>query len=97
MVVHPEAGAAPDSRTQASRVMPVVRSRAVEWGTVTQSSTPSNDRALPDLPATQVAPEMVPFIPLPALLLTVVPDPSSKPNEATSPDDVGLFTWKVVV
>src|SRR5215207_6252443 len=55
-----------DGRTQASSVMPVVKSSEPESATVTRSSVPSNVSAPPDLPeAVQVAPEMLPELPLP--------------------------------
>src|SRR6476619_5188449 len=72
-----------DGWTHASRVIPVVRSNPAESATVTQSLTPSNERAPPYLPVVQVAPEIVPVIP-PTVLFTVVPVPSLNPNAATS-------------
>src|SRR3954453_11839630 len=51
--------------TQASRVMPVVRSRELASGTVTQSLTPLNDSPPPFFPATCVGPASVPVFPEP--------------------------------
>ena len=52
--------------TQASSVIPVVRSSEAASGTVTQSLTPSNESAPPCRPlAVHVAPEIVPVLPVP--------------------------------
>ena len=65
--------------THASSVMPVVRSSDGASATVTQSLTPSKDRALPNFPCVlQVAPEIVPVRPLPEVSATVVPLPALK-------------------
>ena len=66
--------------TQASRVMPVVKSREEELGTVTQElSLPVKDKAPPNLPAVdQVALVMVPLLPLPETSARTVPLPASK-------------------
>src|SRR5687768_13828288 len=72
--------------THADSVMPTVRSSALLSATVTQSFTPSNDRALPYLPCVvQVAPEMVPVRPLPVTSTAVVPVPALKLQEAIKP------------
>src|SRR5262245_37048337 len=94
-VVH---GWAALGRTQASRVMPVVRSRALLSATVTQSLTPSKDSAWPKRPlAFQVAPLMVPLRPLPVRSPRVVPLPSLKLYAATRPVvAVGLATLTVM-
>ena len=83
--------------TQASSVIPFVRSRLFASATVTQSFTPSNDSAPPDWPpVTQDAPEIVPVCP-PTVLAAVVPDPSSNVKYATRPLPPGAFTVTVVV
>src|SRR5690242_4123392 len=71
--------------TQASTVDAVVMSSDAESGTVTMSFTPSNCRALPYLPATRVAPEIVPALPIPERSETVLPDASSKLQAPTRP------------
>ena len=64
-------------KTHASSVIPVVRSSALASATVTQSLTPSNDRALPNLPAVvHVAPLSVPVRLLGVMSTVVVPLPS---------------------
>jgi hypothetical protein len=66
----------------------VVRSSAAASATVTQSLTPSNDRALPNRPAVvQTAPATVPACPPPEASPAVVPVPSLKPYAATGPVD----------
>src|SRR5262245_13764031 len=78
--------------TQASRVMPVVRSRLVECGIVTQSFTPSNDNVPPYRPAAvQVAPDTVPLFPVPDMSAVVAPDPSLNPRASTSPVETVLL------
>src|ERR687888_506106 len=68
-------------RTQASIVMPVVRSSTSASATVTQSLTPSKLRAPPNLPAVfHVGPFSVPVLPRPDASAAVVPDVSSKPQ-----------------
>ena len=65
--------------TQASRVIPLESCSELELAIVTRLEEPLNDNADPYLPALdQVAPEIVPPLPLPEASLTVVPDPSSK-------------------
>src|SRR4051812_36854779 len=82
MVRHPLALA---GLTQASSVIPLVRSRLAESFTVIQLLVPLNDSALPYLPvALQVAPLIVPVFPCPERSLTVVPLPSSNEYAATS-------------
>src|SRR3954452_6596563 len=76
-----------DGLTQASSVIPLVRSigLAVVSATVTQSSMPSNDRALPNLPATCRAPRTVPFFATTDESAATRPVVSSNPNAATRP------------
>ena len=65
--------------TQASRVIPLVRSNESASFTVTQLVVPLKLRALPNFPwVVQAAPLMVPVLPKPERSLTVVPLPSSK-------------------
>ena len=53
-------------KTQASIVMPVVKSRSLASFTVTQSFTPSKVSALPNFPcAVHAGPAMVPVCPFP--------------------------------
>ena len=67
-------------RTQASTVMLALRSSELASGTVTQSFTPSNESALPNLPvAVRVAPEIVPVLPVPDSSTVLAPEASSKP------------------
>ena len=64
---------------QASSVIPVVRCRLAESAIVTQLLVPLKERAGPNFPpAVQVAPVMVPVLPLEELSATVVPLPSLK-------------------
>ncbi len=66
--------------TQASSVMAAVRSSESASGTLTQSFTPSKERALPNLPvAERVAPEIVPVLPVPDSSTVLAPEASSKP------------------
>src|SRR5262245_29129736 len=74
--------------TQASSVIPVVRSSEFESGTLTEAFVPLKDKAFPNLPA--AAPAQVAFVSVPLLLLpdwstALVPLPVSKPYAATSP------------
>src|SRR5436190_9691911 len=79
--------------TQASRVIPLVRSKESESFTVTRLN-PSKLRALPNLPwLVQVAPLIVPVLPNPDTSVTVVPLPSSKLYPATSPATVVTSTF----
>ena len=56
-------------------------------GIVTLLLVPLNESASPNLPAVdQVAPEIVPVLPFPDASETVVPEPSSNPYAATSPE-----------
>jgi hypothetical protein len=73
--------------TQASRVIPLVRSSEFESGMLTRSLAPSNFRAFPNFPfVTQAGPFCrVPLFELPDASVRVVPVPSSKPYAATSP------------
>ena len=64
-------------RTQASSVMPDVRSSDGLSAIVTYEP-PSNDSADPERPATYVARRIVPSLPLPLTSLSTLPDPSSK-------------------
>jgi hypothetical protein len=87
--------------THASSVMPVVRSRELESGTVTNELEPLNESALPNLPAlapAHVALESVPLLPFPDRSAVVEPAPSSKAYAATSPPVGGAvatvaLTW----
>ena len=65
--------------TQASSVIPAVRSSEAESGTVIQFvGAVEGEREPPDLPVVdQVAPEMVPAFPLPDASGTVAPVPVS--------------------
>jgi hypothetical protein len=72
--------------TQASIVIPVVRSSVAASATVTRSLTPSNESAFPKRPAdVQVDPLIEPALLLPDASPTVGPVPSSKPYAATRP------------
>src|SRR2546426_11370500 len=74
--------------TQASSVIPVVRSSDAASATVTHELVPLNESAPPYMPALdQLAFETVPALPLPDQSVTVDPDPSSNPYAATSPDE----------
>src|SRR5262245_54665740 len=75
-----------DGLTQASSVMPVVKSSGVPAApslTVTQS-LPSNDSALPTTPGTRVAPVIAPFLPLDEAS-SASPLASSNPSASTRP------------
>src|SRR5580658_10740772 len=75
--------------TQASIVMPVLRSSEGASGIVMSEFVPLNTRAFPYLPdVVQVALVIVPVLPFPERSLTVVPVPSSKEYAATSPEIV---------
>ena len=67
--------------------MPVVRSSglAVVSAIVTQSLTPSNLSARPNLPATRTASRIVPFFADAEESIAVVPDASSNPSASTRP------------
>ena len=79
--------------TQASSVIPLVRSREFESFTLTRALVPLKKRALPNLPAVdQVAFESVPVLPLPDRSAVVVPLPSSNPYAATRPVGAGVVT-----
>src|SRR5262245_21030388 len=81
--------------TQASRVIPVVKSRDAESLMVTMAATPSNCNALPNRPElVHAAPLIVPELPLPDLSAALRPLPSSKPSAATRPLE-GLMTFMV--
>src|ERR1700704_220972 len=72
--------------SQASTVIPVVRSRVAESGTETQAFV--NESALLNLPpVTHVALESVPLFPLPDWSATVVPLPSSNAHAPTRPGE----------
>src|SRR5437773_11883661 len=72
--------------TQASIVIPVVRSSDAASATVTHALMPLNDSALPYLPAVvHVALEIVPVLPCPDASFVCTPLPSLNPNDATSP------------
>src|SRR5687767_5322499 len=64
--------------------MPVVRSSDAASATLTTSLAPSNDSALPNLPAAfHVAPAIVPCLPRPDESPSGAPLPSSNPYAAT--------------
>ena len=68
--------------TQASRVMPVVRSRLLVSGMVAVALVPLKVRALPYLPLpvpVQVVLVRVPLLPVPDWSVMVVPVPVSRP------------------
>src|SRR5262249_17298206 len=71
-------------RTHPSSVIPELRSSEAESATVTQLLAPSNDNALPKRPvAAQVAPLMVPLLPLPEASAPDSPVPPSSPRART--------------
>src|ERR1700704_6047151 len=74
--------------THASSVIAVVRCSDGASGTVTHADRPSNDSALPYLPAVQVAFATLPAFPDPELSATVSPVPSLNAYAATRPDVV---------
>src|SRR5258706_15440817 len=75
--------------THASSVMPVVSRSEVAFGIVTCAPVPLNTSALPNLPdVVQVAPLIVPVLPLPEISATVVPAPSLSAYAATRPSGV---------
>ena len=87
----PPAGPIAVGRTQASSVMPVVRSSESASATVTQSLMPLKLSAPPNLPPrVRVAPLIVPVLPRPDPSVAVVPDASSKPQAPTRFDTTGL-------
>ncbi len=66
--------------TQASSVIPVLRSSELLSGTVTEAFVPLKFRAVPNLPpVAHVVPEVVPLFPVPDASLTALPVPSLKP------------------
>src|SRR4030095_6140788 len=72
--------------THASSVIAVVSRTKAESVMVTRAEVPLNTRAVPKRPAVvQVAPLMVPVLPLPDRSVTVVPVPSLKAYAATRP------------
>src|SRR4051812_17886584 len=82
-----------DGRTQASSVMPSVRSRSAAPATVTHALVPLNDSAEPNLPAAvHVALLIVPGWALPRASTAVVPEPSLKPHAATRPFPLTTFS-----
>src|SRR4029078_1011660 len=69
--------------TQASAVIPVVRSSELELMAVTHAMVPLKERAFPNLPlADQAALERVPVLLLPDWSAVVVPLPSAKTEAA---------------
>src|SRR5262245_928120 len=73
-------------RTHAPMVMPLVRSRLAESGTVTQLLVPLNESAPPNRPeVVHVAPLIVPVLALPEASEVVAPPFSLNPYAATSP------------
>src|SRR3954470_23645754 len=76
----------PDGLTQASSVIPVVKLSDAESTMFTSALDPLNESAPPYFPALdQVAPLIVPELPLPEESATVVPAPSLNPSESTRP------------
>ena len=72
--------------TQASSVMPIVRSSEALSGTVTKLELPLNDSAPPKRPiGAQPVAVVVPVLPVPDASATVVPAPSLNPYAATWP------------
>src|SRR4051812_10231735 len=83
--------------TQASRVMPVVRSRLLASPTLRMLLLPLKLSALPYLPPlVQVAPAIVPVLPLPERSARLVPEPASKLYEATRPVGGGVVVMVAV-
>ncbi len=77
---------APLGRTQADRVIPLVRSRSAASATVTQSLTPSKESAPPVWPPVdQTAPLIVPVCPFPVTSANDAPLPPSNEYAATRP------------
>src|SRR4051812_36262325 len=77
---------AADGLTQASSVIPLVRSSDAASATVTHALVPLNESAPPNLPAAaHVALEIVPVLPCPGGSVVWTPAPSLKPNAATRP------------
>src|SRR5262249_2782251 len=73
-----------DGFTQASSVIPVVRSSDNELGMPTLELVPLKTSAPPNSPAeVQLVFVTVPLLPCPEASLTVVPEPSSNEYEAT--------------
>src|SRR3954447_1497537 len=73
-------------RTQASSVIPLVRSSEFASATVTRLFDPLKESAPPNLPAVvRVAPVIAPGLLEPELSVAVVPVASSKPSAVTSP------------
>src|SRR5262245_11716278 len=79
--------------TQASSVIPLVRSSEAESGTLTIALVPLKERAPPYLPLVlQVALAIVPLLLLPDRSGRLGPEPWSKEYEATSPTGGALET-----
>src|SRR5579871_6143999 len=73
--------------TQASKVIPVVRSKDAASLIVTQALLPLNTSAFPYFPAVvQVAFAIVPVFPFPDASVTVLPVPSLNEYAATNPE-----------
>src|ERR1700741_4086508 len=87
-----------EGRTDADRVIWLVRSKLGASGIDTESLKPSNDSAPRSWPPVgdHVAPEIVPLLPRPDASLTDPPAPSLKPHEPTNPEGVGSFAVIVV-
>src|SRR5207248_9325152 len=72
--------------THASNVIPLVNCSEAALLMVTSALVPSKLKALPYLPdVVQVAPLIVPLLPLPDTSVTTVPLPSLNPYAATKP------------
>src|SRR6186997_3471181 len=79
--------------TQASSVIPLVRSSEAESGTFTIALVPLKLKAEPYLPPVlQLALAMVPLLPLPDRSGRLVPEPWSKEYAATSPSGGAVLT-----
>src|SRR5919109_3369775 len=84
MVRHPACDSL--GRTQPDRVIASLRSNAADAGTRTVCPAPSNRTAEPNRPRdVQVAPEIVPVLPLPDASAALLPEPASNPYAATRP------------
>src|SRR3954447_19041636 len=75
-----------DGFTQASSVIPVVRSSELESGTVTRVLVPLKDSAPPECPPIDHVPAaIVPLFPVPERSASAVPEPALKLYAATRP------------
>src|SRR5258705_10716954 len=87
-----------DGWTQASSVIAVIKCNDGASGIVTSDALPSNDRALPYLPAAvQVAPINPPVLPVPEASVALVPLPSLNEYAATGVGPPAALIVAVVV